>query len=224
MPKITAHDLKKQKEILEDLKTTEKISKIVVKLLETSDIKRDEHFYRYAEDIFNKHYVKLKHTRLKRALSSSEIKKIFDDKSVLKKTITVYKGIHKTLGDAVKCASRATKTFELFYALKAATSINPEDENQDKLTRDRNQLLKDYQKMRVLTTALKSIASKAPFLIGDYMNLVLDVFNNAEGAIMIFKNYAEKLTNSEDYKKMDGNLRTILNRKYDVNREIFRNN
>jgi len=186
MPEITAHDLKKQKEILDDLKTTEKISKIVVKLLETSDVKRDEYFYRYAEDIFNKHYVKLKHTKLKRALSSSEIKKIFDDKSVLKKTITVYKGIHRTLGDATKCASRAIKTYELFHSLKVAATRNIETGNQDKLTENREQLLRDYNKMRVLTTALKSIASKAPFLIGDYMNLVLDVFNNAEGAICFF--------------------------------------
>lgn len=204
MPKIiTASSLQKQKEVLEDLKKTEKTYKLILKFLEKAKMQRNDAIYKEAEKIFDKKFLKLKHSSLKRALSQREIRKILAKRSKLNKTIDSMKAINKKLTKAVKIADAATKACELFYALKNLVGRNPEDENKDKLTKAREQLLEDYEDMKKLTTVLKSIANKAPFCIGDYMCLVLDVFNNAEGAIMIFKDRAEKLQKETERIKSD---------------------
>jgi hypothetical protein len=47
--------------------------------------------------------------------------------------------------------------------------------------------------MQALASVLKSVADKAPPFIKDYMNLTLDVFIKAEGAIKFFMNHGQEI-------------------------------
>jgi hypothetical protein len=190
---VSAELLNKTKDSLWYLEKTKDISEKIIALLETVDNKRDKYFYDKAEEIFNSHYFKLQHVRLKRALSQTEIKKIFDDDSLLKKTIYVYKQAHSGLEKGIKCVSRTVEYCEAFYSLKVMFGTSPKSLSKNQLIRAQDELFNDYKKMQALTGILKSVASHAPPIIRDYMTFALDVFIMAEGPVKMVMKYAQKI-------------------------------
>jgi hypothetical protein len=189
----TTEALVKSKDSLDKLENARKASGLILKLLETAEVKRDNAFFDRAEKIFNGHYFQLKHMRLKRALNRSEIQKIFADKSILKKTVSVYREVHEAAATGIALISRTVAYCEIFYSLKVMFRVDPKSLGKDTLTQAQDKLFSDYKKMQALAGVLKNVASYAPPIVKDYMNFVLDFFIAAEAPIKMVRDYAQKI-------------------------------
>ena len=111
----------------------------------------------------------------------------------LKKTIYVYKQVHRGLEKGIKCVSKTVEYCEVFYSLKVMFGTSPKSLSKNQLIRAQDELFNDYKKMQAFTGILKSVAGHAPPIIRDYMTFALDVFIMAEGPIKLVRDYAQNI-------------------------------
>ena len=218
--KITANHIKEGKETLDDLESLNDKTEKFIKLLKKLNGKVDEEIFVEAEQIFKKHFFELKHSKIKRALSETEIRQLLREKNGLNKIIIELEAVQKHLKEALKYAKKIYNYYDLYQKVKIMTSQNKVSKNKDRLIQAQENLLADYKKMQALASVLKSVADKAPPFIKDYMNLTLDVFIKAEGAIKFFMKYGQKIIKSKDFKNLGNNMQTIQNSIFNKNKLI----
>ena len=191
--KITAQHVKNGKETIEDMEEINEKTKKLIKVLKKLNEKVDEKIFKEAEQIFKKHFFQLKHSKIKRALSETEIRILLRKKNGLNKIIIELEGLQKHLTEALKYTKQIYDYYDLYHKVKIMTAKNKVSKGKDRLIQAQENLLQDYKKMQELAKVLKSVADKAPPFIKDYMKLTLDVFIKAEGAIKFFMKYGQRV-------------------------------
>ena len=169
-------------------RTLRKKTDYLIEILEKLDQSNDEKIFQQAEKIFKNHYFKLKHSKIKRALSETHIRRLLKERNGVTKIIASLKSTQKVIGASIGYAKRINNYFDLYHKVKVMTSKNRVSKDKNRLIQKQENLLADYKKMQALASVLKSVTDKAPPFIKDYMSLTLDVFIKAEGAVKFFMN------------------------------------
>jgi len=190
---ITAVDIKKGKETLDDLKNVNEKTGKIIKILEELNKNSDEKVFKKAEIIFRNHYFTLKHSKIKKVLSEAHLRRLLRERNGVTKIIASLKSAQKVIGKSIGYAKGINNYFDLYHKVKVMTSKNRVSKDKNRLIQEQEKLFADYKKMQALASVLKSVADKAPPFIRDYMNLTLDVFIKAEGAIKLFMNHGKNI-------------------------------
>lgn len=149
-----------------------------------------------AKKIVKEAYAKVNNSLLKRAISETEFTSFLNNKNTFLKFTRNLKGLVGTLGGIAKHAELAEKTIIALKSLKKLYETTEKTTYNAKVTqlkKDRNNLIRSYQKMDVLLKFLDALNTFSPSGAKEMIEMDIKVFQLAKKTILDADKYCEKI-------------------------------